>query len=84
MSRAKEIALKTLIIVGAGVTLVSAVVVSLAFLAVGLTVLLIFGGYFWWKTRDLRKQIRERMQPQPSGDIIEGELISRDVRGDRR
>jgi hypothetical protein len=85
LSRAKEIAVKTLLVLGGAVVLVSAVVVSLTFLVIGLAIVLTFGGYLWWKTRDLRKQIRERMQPQARGQIIEGEVISRDEPGsDRR
>jgi Flp pilus assembly protein TadB len=60
---------------------------SLVILAV-VTVIGLFGfGYIWWKTRALRKQIREQMenlgQQRPAaatvdvvtGDIIEGEVI---------
>jgi hypothetical protein len=31
---------------------------------------LLVGGYLWWKTRDLRRQIRQR-----PGRIIEGEVV---------
>jgi ABC-type nickel/cobalt efflux system permease component RcnA len=54
--------------------------VSVIFVAIGLAVVLIFGGYLWWKTRELRKQLRAQMQmqrhSQPAGQIIEGEVIS--------
>jgi hypothetical protein len=81
ISRAKQVAFKVVVVLGAAVALASAFVLSLAFLAIGLAVVLVFGGYLWWKTRDLRKQMRARMQPQaPSGRIIEGEVISRDER----
>jgi Flp pilus assembly protein TadB len=33
---------------------------------------LLLGGYLWWKTRELRKQMRERPQ---GGRIIEGEVV---------
>jgi hypothetical protein len=40
------------------------------------------GGYLWWQTRDLRRQMRARMQEQSHarsrGVVIEGEVISRD------
>ena len=77
ISRAKQLALKTLIVLGGTVMLVSAFVFSLVFVAIGLAVVLIFGGYLWWKTRELRRQLRARMhsQPQPGGEIIEGEVI---------
>lgn len=85
LSRAKMIALKVIVVLGAAVTLVSAFVVSLAFIAIGIAVVLTFGGYLWWKTRELRKQFRARMQPQAAGDFIEGEVISRDEHNaDRR
>lgn len=85
ISRAKEIAAKTLVVLGGAVVLASALVVSVTFLVIGLAVVLGLGAYVWWQTRDLRKQIRARMQPQPAGDIIEGEVISRDeIKVDRR
>jgi O-antigen/teichoic acid export membrane protein len=85
ISRAKEIALKAIVVVGGAVMLVSAFVLSLTFIAIGLAVVLTFGGYLWWKTRGLRKQIRERRQSYADGDFIEGEVISRDERpADRR
>jgi hypothetical protein len=78
ISQAKHLALKALVVLGGVVTLVSAFVVSLVFVAIGLSVVLIFGGYLWWKTRDLRRQMRARMegQVQPAGEVIEGEVIS--------
>jgi hypothetical protein len=40
------------------------------------------GGYLWWQTRELRRQMRARMQeqshPRPSGRIIEGEVLSQE------
>jgi hypothetical protein len=80
ISRAKQLALKTVVILGGIVTLASAFVVSLVFVAIGLAVVLIFGGYLWWKTRELRKQLRAQMQmrgqqQQPGGEVIEGEVI---------
>ena len=77
VSRAKNLALKTFVVLGGVVVLASAFVVSLVFVAIGLTVVLGFGGYLWWKTRELRSQLRARMeaQQQPAGRIIEGEVI---------
>ena len=40
--------------------LVTAVTVSLLVLAVALTGGLLLGGFVWWKTRELRKQMCER------------------------
>lgn len=81
ISRAKQLALKGLLVVAGAVTLVSAFVVSLVFVAIGMAVVLTVGGYLWWQTRDLRRQMRARMQepyPRPGGRIIEGEVISQE------
>jgi uncharacterized iron-regulated membrane protein len=77
ISKAKNLVLKGLVVLGGTVVLVSAFMVSLVFVAIGLAVVLIFGGYLWWKTRELRGQLRARMQEQsqPAGQVIEGEVI---------
>ncbi len=52
-------------------------VVVFAVLAVGGLLVL---GYLWWKTRDLRRQMRQQMREQPpDGSIIEGEVIRKSV-----
>jgi Flp pilus assembly protein TadB len=80
VSRAKNLALKALVVLGGVVMLVSAFLVSLVFIAIGLAVVLTFGGYLWWKTRELRRQMRARMreqsQPWAEGNVIEGEVIT--------
>jgi hypothetical protein len=75
--QAKQLVLKALVVIGGTVMLVSAFMVSLVFVAIGLAVVLIFGGYLWWKTRELRRRLRAQMQgrAQPAGRIIEGEVI---------
>jgi predicted membrane protein len=82
LSRAKLLALKTLVVLGGAAMLASAFVLSVVFLAIGLAVVVIVGGYLWWKTRELRRQMRARMQersePRSTGDVIEGEVISRE------
>jgi Flp pilus assembly protein TadB len=81
ISRANNLALKALLVLGGAVTLVSAFVVSLVFVAIGLAVVLTGAGYLWWQTRHLRRQMRARMQEQShprSGVVIEGEVISRE------
>jgi uncharacterized protein HemX len=77
ISRAKQLALKTLVVLGGTVVLASAFVVSLVFVAIVFAVVLGFGGYLWWKTRELRSQLRAQMEEQqrPAGRIIEGEVI---------
>jgi hypothetical protein len=80
VSRAKLLAMRALVVLGGAVTLAGAFVLSLVFLAIGLAVVLIVGGYLWWKTRELRRQMRAQMQeqshPWSDGDVIEGEVIA--------
>jgi len=80
IARAKSLGVKALVVVAGAVVLASAFAVSLVVLAVALAIVLTCGGYVWWKTRDLRKQMRDRLQAQaaPPGRIIEGELVSRE------
>jgi hypothetical protein len=88
VSRAKTLALKGVLVIGGALTLASAFVVSLVFVAIGFAVVLAVGGYLWWQTRELRRQMRARMQeqsqPRWAGRIIEGEVISPDDRGQFR
>lgn len=81
VSRFKLLAAKTLVVVGGVVTLASAFVLSLVFVAIGFVVVASVGGYLWWKTRELRRQVRARMQESAppryaDSDVIEGEVIS--------
>ena len=77
VSRARTLASKALVVLGGALALAGAFVLSVVFLAIGLAVVLGVGGYLWWKTRELRRQIRAQMQEQPrsGGVIIEGEVI---------
>jgi len=77
VSRAKSLASKALFVLGGALALAGAFVLSVVFLAITLAVGLGVGGYLWWKTRELRRQIRAQMQEQPhrTGVIIEGEAI---------
>jgi|SRR3954462_1908749 hypothetical protein len=79
LSRARQIALKSLLVVGGAVMLASAFLVSLVFFVIALAVVLVFGGYLWWKTRELRRQLRARAQErhwqQSGGRVIEGEVV---------
>jgi membrane protein implicated in regulation of membrane protease activity len=64
--------------VGASVVVLALMfsLVAFAVIAVGGT---IAGSWLWWKTRDVRKQMREQAQRQPAGGhIIEGEVIRAD------
>lgn len=66
-------------IVWAGL-LIIAFTFSLVFFAVVFSVGLLIWAYVWWKTRELRKQVREQMGAQmreqpPGGNVIEGEVV---------
>ena len=67
------------------IVLGAALMFSLVFFAVVAVAGLVFWAYFWWKTRALRKHMREQMQaqtvdepvsePTAKGEVIEGEAI---------
>ena len=59
------------VIVGA-IVLVIAFMFSVVALAVVSVIVLIIIGYLWWKTRDLRRQMREH---PPGGRVIDGDTI---------
>ena len=61
--------------VSAAVLLVVAFMFSLLVFAILAIVGVLVWGYLWWKTRELRRQMRE--QP-PGGRVIEGEAIRDD------
>jgi len=77
-TNAPGLPVKVLTFVSAAVLLVVAFMFSLLVFAILVTVGLLFWGYLWWKTRELRRQMREQ---QPGGRVIEGEAI-RDVESD--
>ena len=68
-------------------TTVAGVVVIAGALALSLVVFIavasaavVVGGYLWWKTRDLRKRMRESPRKHfRGGRIIEGEVIRDDI-----
>lgn len=66
--------------VGAVVATILAFMFSLAALAVIAVAAVLIGGWLWWKTRAVRKQMQDRMQHQArqrpaDGYVIEGEVI---------
>ena len=66
---------KILTAIASAAVLVVAFMLSLFIFALVAAIGLMLGGYLWWKTRELRKQMRER---PPGGRVIDGEVI-RDV-----
>jgi uncharacterized protein YneF (UPF0154 family) len=54
------------------VALVAAFMVSVVALAVVCVIVVLAVGYLWWKTRDLRRQLREN---PPGGRVIEGDAV---------
>ena len=68
--------LSRLFTAGVGIVLVAGTLaISLMVIAAGALAAVVAGSYLWWKTRELRRQIRE--QPR-GGRIIEGEVIRDD------
>ncbi len=71
-------------VIGA-VVLIAALMFSLVFFAVVAVLGVCAWGYFWWKTRELRRRIKDQMQnppfeqptvePEGEGEIIEGEAV---------
>ena len=60
----------------AGVVVLTGVfALSLVLVAVAAMTAIVVGGFLWWKTRGLRRRIREKPY---GGRIIEGEVIRED------
>lgn len=64
------------------ILLVIGAMFSLVMLAAALVVGLAVWGWFWWKTRELRRQIDEQMRENaahasssPQGEVFEGEAV---------
>ena len=72
---------KVLTFVVGGVLLVLGLMFSAVVVVAGIVIGLIVWGYLWWKTRELRRAMREAQSaaysttPTPGGDIIEGEAV---------
>jgi predicted membrane protein len=71
-SRIRDVFLRVIAIVLVAALVAGAFVVSLVFFAVAFAVALVVVGYFWWRTRHLRKQMRQRVDGR---DVIEGEVL---------
>lgn len=71
--QAKTWLAKGLTIAATAIVLVSAVALSLVFLALAMSALIVFGVYFWWRTRHVRKELRRHFA---QGEVIEGTVVS--------
>lgn len=74
-SRAQGIVVRVLTAVAAAVALVGAIAMSIVGFAVVLTALCVFGLYFWWKLRQLRRQAPSR---PAQDDVIEGVVVRKE------
>jgi Flp pilus assembly protein TadB len=63
---------KLLTALASAVVLIVAFMISLVIFAAVASAVMITGAYLWWKTRALRKQMREHA---PGGRVIDGEVI---------
>jgi Flp pilus assembly protein TadB len=79
-TNAPSLPVKVLTFASAAVLLVVAFMFSLLVFAILVTVGLLVWGYLWWKTRELRRQMRER---PPGGRVIEGEAVRDDESHDK-
>lgn len=81
---------RALAVIVGGMILVAGLFVSALVFSVLIAVGIVAGGWFWWKTRDLRRQLRERMAQMqrmdagpppgdpgrdPSGQVLDGDFI---------
>lgn len=70
---------KAMAVVAAAVLLAGAVAVSIVVFVFVLAAMMVVGAYLWWKTRDVRKQMRASSMPD-QGNVIEGEVVEKSVR----
>ena len=70
---------KVLTVVGTGLVVAIGVAFSLVFIAIAAVAGSVLVGYLWWRTRALRRSLREAQSTAPTasdgGRIIEGEVI---------
>ncbi len=69
---------RALTLIAGAILLALGVMFSLVLVAAIAVVGLAFGAWFFWKTRHLRKALREAQAmrtPTPDGDVIEGEAV---------
>jgi hypothetical protein len=74
---------RILAVAGGLLVLAGAVAISLVVFAIALTAVLLFGLYFWWKKRNVIRQMRAQMRPRSpfdDGNVIEGEVVRKEDR----
>jgi predicted membrane protein len=71
-ARVKDLLRKVAAILLGAALVAGAFVVSIVFFAAVFAIALVFAGYLWWKTRQLRKQMRQRVD---QSDVIEGTVL---------
>jgi hypothetical protein len=83
-----QVVAKAAAVIGGAILIVSALALSLVFFAVLIVVGVLVGGYLWWKTRELRKQIRTQLEStspfhtdRGKGETLEGEIIEGEIVG---
>jgi len=77
---------RILSVAAGAVVLIGAIAISIVVFAFVLAGVLITGGYLWWKTRNVRKQMKAQMQAHAQServhrgddDVIEGEVIRKE------
>lgn len=75
---ASYLAGRVLALIGGTILLVLGFMFSVVLLAIVAVAALGFGGYFWWRTRGLRKAMREHSAGSGSteeGHVIDGEAV---------
>jgi predicted membrane protein len=72
---------KVLAIAGSALVLAATIAISFVVFAIALAAIVVFGIYLWWKTRDLRKQMRAQAHDR---SVIEGEVIRESRRDEIR
>ena len=76
---------RLLAVVFGGVLLVLGLMFSAVILVAGAVIGLIAWGYLWWKTREIRRAMREAQtavyRPPSGNDVIEGEAVVVDESG---
>lgn len=90
-ARVQRVLVKGLAVAASLIVLFSAIAISVVLFVVVLAGILAFGFVFWWKTRELRKQMRshqwnpgQRTAGLWDASVIEGEVVRDDSSDDKK